>query len=64
MQRTNLSPFAHDCHEPPRAGADPCDACRWAREKLASEVVKSYALRPDYSKYELFQIGVEELGLA
>ena len=63
LNPANLSPFAHDCYQPPRAGADPCPACRWVREQIASEVVHSFDLGAEYRDCELYQIGLKELGL-
>jgi hypothetical protein len=63
LNHANLSPFAHDCHEPPRCGQEFCAGCRFVREQLARELVKSLDLKPDYADYELFQIGLEETGL-
>jgi hypothetical protein len=61
--RPNLNPFAHDCYEPPRAGKSVCPACHWIREQIAAEVVRSFDLKPEYQECELYQIGLEALGL-
>lgn len=64
LNRTALNPFAHNCYEvEPRAGASPCPACHWVREQLAEKVVHSYSLKPDYARCELFQQGLEALGI-
>lgn len=59
-----LSRFAHDCYQPPRAGASDCPACRWVREQIAAEVVRSSGVNTKYLDCEIYQIGMKELGLA
>jgi hypothetical protein len=61
--RANLNPFAHELDRHGLRCATDCPACRWAREKIASEVVATYGVRKDFEQCELFQIGLEELGI-
>lgn len=64
LTRSNLSPFAHELDRYGSKCAHECPACHWVRERVALEVVASYDLKPAYQECELFQIGLEELGLA
>ena len=59
-----LAPFQHELNGRGTKCSSQCPACRWRREQLAAELVTPFArLKPEWLNCELFQIGLEELGL-